>query len=102
LLDIFIVNYNSTDYLLKCLKSIYDSLQELPAKVLIQDNASKDNIDRVKAALPQVVLSKNSYNIGFAKPINNALKQSNSPYIVLLNPDTYVMDGFFEAILRYM
>ncbi len=102
LLDIIIVNYNSTDYLLKCLKSVYDSLQELPAKVLIQDNASEDGVGRVKEKFPQVVLSKNIYNIGFARAINNALKQSDSPYIVLLNPDSYVMDDFFEPILRYM
>ena len=103
LIDIIIVNYKSTDYLLRCLRSIYDTIHDLHVKIFVQDNASKDNVDRVKAEFPQVVLSKNSYNIGFAKAINNALKQSNSPYIVLLNPDTYViMDGFFERILRYM
>jgi GT2 family glycosyltransferase/glycosyltransferase involved in cell wall biosynthesis len=102
LLDIIIVNYNSTDCLLRCIKSAYDSLQELRAKVFVQDNASEDGVDRVKAEFPKVILSKNSYNIGFSKAINNALKQSSSPYIVLLNPDSYVMDGFFEPILRYM
>lgn len=102
LLDIIIVNYNSTDYLLRCLRSVYDALHGLPANVLIEDNASEDGVDRVKAEFPQVVLSKNSYNMGFAKAINNALKQSTSPYIVILNPDTYVMDGFFDSILDYI
>ncbi|HUU40660.1 MAG TPA: glycosyltransferase, partial [Desulfatiglandales bacterium] len=102
LLDIIIVNYNSTDYLLRCLSSIYDSLQELPAKVFVQDNHSEDGVDRVKSEFPQVILSKNTYNMGFSKAINNALKKGSSPYIVLLNPDTYVTDGFFEPILRYM
>jgi GT2 family glycosyltransferase len=102
LLDIIIVNYNSTDYLLRCLRSIFDSLQGLPAKILIEDNTSKDGVDRVKEEFPQVVLSKNSYNMGFAKAINKALKQSDSPYIALLNPDTYVMDGFFDSILGYI
>jgi len=102
LLDIIIVNYNSTDYLLRCLRSIYDTLHELNVNIFVQDNTIKDDVDRVKAEFPQVTLSKNSYNMGFARAINNALKRSSSPYIVLLNPDTYVMDGFFEAILRYM
>ena len=102
LLDIIIVNYNSTDYLLQCLRSVYDSLQEIPAKVIVQDNASKDGVDRVKAEFPQVILSKNRYNIGFSKAINNALKENDSPYIVLLNPDGYVMDGFFDLILYHM
>ena len=100
--DIIIVNYRSTDYLLGCLRSIYNSLQQFPVKIFIQDNASEDGVDRVKTAFPQVILSKNSYNMGFSKAINSALKQSNSPYAVLLNPDSYVMDGFFEPIIHYM
>jgi GT2 family glycosyltransferase len=102
LLDIIIVNYNSTDYLLTCLRSVYDSLQGLPAKVFVQDNASEDNVDRVNEMFPKVLLSKNSYNMGFSKAANNAMKQSTAPYIVLLNPDTHVTHGFFECVLRYM
>ena len=51
---------------------------------------------------PKAILSKNSYNMGFSKAANNALKESTAPYIVLLNPDTYVTHGFFERVLRYM
>jgi len=102
LFDIIIVNYNSTDYLLNCLRSVFNALQLLPAKVLVQDNDSKDSVDRVKAAFPHVVLSKNRYNMGFSKAINNALKKSDSPYILILNPDTYILDGFFESIMRYL
>ncbi len=88
LLDIIIVNYNTTDYLLRCLGSVYDSPQEFTAKVFVQDNSSEDGVDRVNMDFPQVILSKNSYNMGFSKAINNALKQSDSPYVALLNPDT--------------
>jgi len=102
LLDIIIVNYNSTENLLRCLKSVFNCLEDRGTTVFVQDNASEDGVDRVNVEFPQVILSKNSYNMGFARAINNALKQSNSPYIVLLNPDTYVMDGFFEDILRFM
>jgi len=102
LLDIIIVNYKSTDYLLRCLKSIYDSLQGLPTKVFIQDNDSRDGIDRVRDEFPQVMLSKNDYNLGFSRAVNNALKQGDSPYIVLLNPDSVLIDGFFSHVIHYM
>ena len=102
LLDIIIVNYKSTDYLLHCLRSVYDTLHDLNVNIFVQDNTTNDDVDRVKAEFPQVIFSKNSYNMGFAKAINTALKQSNSHYIALLNPDTYVMDDFFEPILSYM
>ena len=63
LLDIIIVNYNSTDYLLRCIRSVYNSLHKLPAKVFVQDNASDDGVDRVKSDFPQVQLTKNSYKV---------------------------------------
>ena len=102
LLDIVIINYNSTDYLLSCLKSIYDSLQELPAKVFVQDNGSRDHVERVASVCPQAILSKNSYNLGFAKAVNIALKQGTAPYAVILNPDTCVQNDFFMVATQYM
>jgi GT2 family glycosyltransferase/glycosyltransferase involved in cell wall biosynthesis len=102
MVDIIIVNFRSTDYVLRCLKSIYNSLHQFTGKVFVQDNASEDGIDRINAAFPQVILSKHSYNMGFSKAINSALQQSNAPYIVLLNPDSYVMDNFFKPIIDYM
>jgi len=102
LLDIVIVNFNSTDFLLPCLKSVYEALEEVPAQIIVQDNGSGDGVSRVKAMFPQVKLSKNIHNIGFSKAVNKGLKEGNSPYVVLLNPDTYVPLRFFERVLRYM
>lgn len=79
LLDIVIVNYNSTDYLLRCLGSIFDAVQEVPREVYVEDNASGDDVDRVSAMFPQILLSKNSYNMGFSKAENKGLKQGAAP-----------------------
>lgn len=101
-LDIIIVNFNSTDHLLRCLKSLYNSLQNFPANIFVQDNASTDDIDRVTSAFPQVILSKSKHNMGFSKAVNDALAKSSAPYVAILNPDTYVKDNFFESITSYM
>jgi GT2 family glycosyltransferase len=98
-LDIIIVNYNSTDYLLKCLESIYSCLQNIPSRVFVQDNHSEDDVDRIKDKYPQVILTKNSYNTGFSKAVNRALMEGDSPYIVLLNPDSYVLRKAMEKPL---
>ena len=82
-LDIVIVNYNATDYLLHCLRSVYSSLQNLPARVIVQDNDSKDSVERVRTAFPQVLLWKNTYNMGFSKAVNKGVKQGDAPYVVL-------------------
>ena len=102
LVDIIIVNYNSTEHLLQCLKSLHKSLNGFPARVIVEDNASQDGVDRVKTMFPQVVLSENADNLGFAKAVNQGLAESDASYVVILNPDTYVVEGFFESAVRYM
>jgi GT2 family glycosyltransferase len=102
LLDIVIVNYESSEFLDQCLRSVYDSSDGIPINVFVQDNASKNGIDNVNIKFPQIELTKNDYNMGFARAINRALAKTSAPYILLLNPDTIIQDGFFEDILRYI
>lgn len=99
-LDIVIVNRNSTDYLLRCLESIFQESSGVDTKVFVQDNASQDGVDRVDALFPQVELTKNACNMGFAKAINRAMNQSSAPYICILNPDSVVVDGAFHSLIR--
>lgn len=101
-MDIIIVNFNSTGYLLLCLRSVYDSLRDFPANIFVQDNASNDNIDRVTITFPQVILSRSKHNRGFSKAVNDALTKSNAPYVVILNPDTYVKENFFASVTGCM
>jgi len=101
-IDIVIVNYNSTDYLLKCLQSIYADLEGFPATVWIEDNGSADGIHRITDQFPDVILSRNERNLGFATAVNHALKKGVAPYVVLLNPDSLILKGFFREALSFM
>lgn len=102
LLDIIIVNYRSTDFLFNSLKSLYNTIQDIPIQIFVQNNDEKDGLECVKSMFPDVVFSRNRYNMGFAKAINQALRQTRAPYIMLINPDTVVKSGFFDSILEYM
>ncbi|MCP4372869.1 MAG: glycosyltransferase family 2 protein [Deltaproteobacteria bacterium] len=102
MIDIVIVNYKSTDYLLKCLKSVHDSIGDIPVRVFVYDNDSKNGVDRVTIAFPNVNLTKNIFNMGFTKAVNEGIKQGTAPYVLLLNPDTIIKDGFFESTLQYL
>jgi len=102
LIDIVIVNYKSTDYLLKCLKSVYDVIRDIPVSVFIYDNGSENGVDRVLTEFPKVNLTKNILNIGFSNACNNCIQQGIAPYVLILNPDTIINDGFFETILQYV
>ena len=102
LLDIIIINYKSTDFLFNNLRSVYRSVKNIPVRIQVHDNGSGDGLECVRTMFPKVNIYRNSYNMGFAKATNNALKRSTAPYIMIINPDTVIKDGFFESILEFM
>ena len=56
-LSIIIVSYNTREYLAQCLKSIYDTVQDIVFEVIVVDNASKDgSVALVQNKYPQVHL----------------------------------------------
>jgi len=59
-------------------------------------------VDRITNAFTNVILTKNIFNMGFSKAANKGIKQGTAPYVLLLNPDTIIKDGFFESTLQYI
>ncbi len=102
MLDIIIVNYKSTPYLLGCLTSVFESIDGLKATVFVFDNGSHENLDSINETHPDTILIKNSNNLGFSRAVNNVLKKTISPYAVILNPDTTIDKGFLKSITSYM
>ncbi len=102
MIDIVIVNYNSTDFLIKCLNSVIKDLGDINAVIYVQDNGSTDNVDRIKSFFPGVNLTKNKRNLGFGKAVNQALAKCKNEYVILINPDAYVTKGFFASSLKFM
>lgn len=102
LLDIIIVNYNSTDCLLRSLESVYQDLDDAAVNIFVVDNSSTDNVQKITDQFPGIHLVVNQRNVGFANAVNQCIGISTSPYLMLLNPDTIVTAGFFNEILRYM
>jgi len=98
LLDIIIINYNSTLPLLHCVESLLNAAGTISLSIHVHDNASSkgDDVDRLIRDFPEVLLTKNHSNLGFAKAVNNALKQGSAPYVLILNPDTLVQPGLLS------
>ncbi len=102
MIDVIIVNYNSTAYLVDCLKSVKHPLNGMNARIFVQDNASSDGVERIREEFPDVFLTRNRRNLGFAAAANRALAIGNNPYAVLLNPDAVVVDDFFRNSVAFM
>ena len=84
-LAIVIVTWNSKREISKCLNSIKRYPSSVKYSIWIVDNASTDGtVELLERTYPGVSLIKNSDNEGFSKANNQALKQINSEYILLL------------------
>lgn len=101
-LQIIIVNYNSTDSFLRCLASIQSSCGHITPSIWVWDNHSQDNPSRIRKQFPEIHLTESKKNIGFGTAVNKGLVQSIAPYIMLLNPDTALSQGFIDKVLEYM
>ena len=101
--SLVIVNYNSKEFLRKCLKSIYENTHKISFEVFVVDNNSKDESTKmVKKEFPQVNLIKNEINVGFAKANNQAIRKSGGRYILLLNSDTLVLPNSLNMMKSFM
>jgi hypothetical protein len=72
-------------------------------EVLIVDNASNDGTpSMLKQEFPWVTVIESEHNLGFAGANNLGISQSSGKYILLLNPDTILLDGALETLLQFM
>ncbi len=102
-LSISIVSYNTKDLLKQCMDSIYRETKGISFEIFVIDNASVDGtVGMIQSSFPGVKLIVNNENIGFAAANNQALKESTGRYIVLLNPDTIILDSALDKLVEFM
>jgi len=91
-LSIVIVNYKAKDYLEKCLRSVLNSSKGIKYEVFVVENDSRDgSYEMVKEKFPEVKLIAGP-NIGFGLGNNLAMRKAGGRYVLLLNPDTEVIE----------
>lgn len=97
-----IVSWNTRDLLRECLQSVFEQTRRHSLEVFVVDNASPDgSAAMVAAEFPAVQLIANSDNKGFAPANNQALALATGRYMLLLNPDTRILDGALDKLLDY-
>lgn len=103
MLSILIVNWNVRDLLRECLHSIERGRGDLELEVIVVDSASADgSAAMVAAEFPWVTLLPQSENVGFPRGNNIALARARGDYLLLLNPDTVVLDEALPSLLAFL
>ena len=102
-LSVIIVNYNVKHFIEQCLHSVNKALTGIDAEIFVVDNNSVDgSCAMIKEKFPQVKLIENKKNVGFSTANNQAIRESASEYVLLLNPDTVVQEDTFSKCLAFM
>jgi GT2 family glycosyltransferase len=96
---ITIVTYNSARFIERCLAAAL-SHDYSNKEVIVLDNASQDETPQIlKRFESRCRIVYNCANTGFAEGQNQAIKLSDSRWVLTLNPDVLLLPGFVRQLV---
>lgn len=99
---VVILNWNGREFLNKFLPAVVEHTAN-DAEIIVADNGSTDSsIEFLEMEFPMVRIIQNLTNMGFAKGYNDALKQVDADYYVLLNSDIEVTANWLNPVIDFM
>lgn len=97
--SIIIPVYNQFDYTYKCLESVFAYSKDVSYEVIIGDDVSNDKTKHLERYAKNIKVIHNSENLKFLLNCNNAAKQARGEYILFLNNDTQVLEGWLSSLV---
>lgn len=102
-ISIVVVSWNVREKLKANLRALFASQGDIKFEVFVVDNSSADgSAEMVKGEFPQIKLIANQDNRGFARANNQAIKQAQGDFILLLNPDMRVFPDTLTSMINWM
>jgi GT2 family glycosyltransferase len=100
---VIVVAYNSRDTIERALQSIVDSTIAGEVEAVVVDNASSDGTAAfVRERFPSCRVIEPGENLGFGRACNLAASETESEFILLLNPDAWVEPSCIERLRAAM
>ena len=100
---VVILNWNGSRLLQQFLPSVIEFSKNDSTEIIVADNGSTDNsLQILQEHFPEVKILDLKQNFGFARGYNEALKQIDADYFVILNSDVEVTSGWLESPISLM
>lgn len=104
--SVVVVSYNQWHLTQRCLESLEAARDGAPMQLIVVDNASKDETpQRLQAwcgeAPDRRLAILNENNLGFGGGVNAGMAHAIGDYLVVLNNDTIVSDGWMRGLRRH-
>lgn len=104
--SIIILTRDGLEYTRQCLDSIFVKTNYPDYEIVVVDNASQDGtpeyLGEIKAKQKNFQIIRNKQNVGFARANNQGAKAANGEYLVFLNNDTVVTDGWLTRLVEHL
>ena len=97
--SIVIPVYGKVEYTYRCLKSINELRLKNKYEIIIVDDFSPDNTREIISRMEGVGFIENEENVGFIRSCNKGADAAKGEYLVFLNNDTEVTDGWLDELL---
>lgn len=101
--SVIILNWNGAEMLRRYLPSVVRNTPgTIPSEIIVADNGSTDDSEAVVREFKDVRWVAFDRNYGFAEGYNRIINQVDSEYVVLLNSDVEVAEGWIEPLVSYL
>src|SRR5580698_1501464 len=94
--SITIVTYNSGRFIKKCLESVLEQTYPFKEIIVIDNNSWDGTVDILEPFEDRCRIVYNEENIGFAAAQNQAIAASQAEWVLTINPDVLLLQGFIE------
>lgn len=103
-LTVVIVSYNVKYYIEQCIIALRWALRDIDAEIIVVDNHSHDStVEYISKRFgSSITIITSNHNLGYAKANNMAIDNSESEYVLLLNPDTIVTEDSIIDSISFM
>ena len=100
--DIILVSYNTADYTVRAIESVFEETKSTDVNLIVVDNNSSDNsVELISSRFPDIQLIETGANLGFAGGVNVGAKAGKADYVLLLNPDTVILEGAIDKLVEF-
>ena len=96
---VIIPNWNGKELLKDCLNSLRRQTYKKFQIIVVDNGSTDDSVQYVKKNFSEVIVIKLDKNYGFAKAINEGVRNSNADYVVFLNNDTYADKNWLKELM---
>jgi GT2 family glycosyltransferase len=99
IVTIVIPNWNGLEHLEECFSALHAQTEQRFRMIFVDNDSSDGSVAWVREHEPEVQVIQRPDNGGFAKMVNEGIRATATPYVILLNNDTLAEPDWLEKFV---